>query len=145
MGAAAGAHIGPGKLGNAHLAGELLLAAVGEGGQLLGGGIEGHQRMVFPDIAIGPGLNVQHSLPGNVGVVVDDDGALPQVKAGVVAVIGGAEHSADDMLTGVLLHVVKAPGPVDLPVDGLALGQGPVAGVEDDALLLLDVRDLGAA
>ena len=49
------------------------------------------------------------------------------------------------MLTGVLLHVVKAPGPIDLPVDSLAHSQRLAAGVENDALLLLDVRDLGAA
>ena len=67
------------------------------------------------------------------------------MKAGVVAVIGGAEHSADDMLAGVLLHVVKAPGPIDLPVDGLALRQGPVAGVENHPVPLVDIGDLGAA
>ena len=49
------------------------------------------------------------------------------------------------MLPGVLLHVVKAPGPIDLPVDGLALGQGPVAGVENHPVPLVDIGDLGAA
>ena len=67
------------------------------------------------------------------------------MEAGVVAAVGAAQHAADDVLPGVLLHVVKAPGPVDDPVDCLPLGKGLVAGVEDDTLLLLDVRDPGAA
>ena len=67
------------------------------------------------------------------------------MKAGVVAVIGGAEHPADDVLPGVLLHVVKAAGPVDFPVDGLAHRQSPVAGVENDSVPLVDIGDLGAA
>ena len=75
------------------------------------------------------------------GVVVDDDGAFAHVKARVVAVVGGAEHAADDVLAGVLLHVVKAVLPVDAPVNGLALGQGLVAGVEDYAVLFLHVGD----
>ena len=145
MGAAAGAAVGPGEAGDAHLAGELLFAPVGEGGQLLGAGIEGLKGVVFPEVAVGPGLDVQHPLPGDVGVVVNDNRLLAQVEAGVVAVIGGAEHPADDMLSGVLLHMVKAAGPVDFPVDGLPLGQSPVAGVENHPVPLVDIGDLGTA
>ena len=67
------------------------------------------------------------------------------MKARVVAVVGGAQHSADDVLTGVLLHVVKAPGPVDFPVDDLTHGQCPVTGVENHAVLLLHIQNHRAA
>ena len=67
------------------------------------------------------------------------------MKAGVVAVVGGAQHPADDVLSGVLLHVVKAPGPVDFPVDELTHGQCPVTGVENHAVLLLHIQNHRAA
>ena len=49
------------------------------------------------------------------------------------------------MLAGVLLHVVKAPLPVQLSGDGRALLQRPVAGVDNDAAALLHIADLRIA
>ena len=98
--------------------------------------------MVFPDVPVGAALNVQHALPGDVGVVVDGDHVGAHVEAGVVAVIGAAQHAGDDMLAGVLLHVVESPGPVDAAGDGLSHGEGPVAGVIDDAVLFVDIQHL---
>ena len=49
------------------------------------------------------------------------------------------------MLSGVLLHVVKAPVPVDGALHRVADAQGPIAGVGDDAVLFVNVGDGGAA
>ena len=83
--------------------------------------------------------------PGDVGVVVDGHHVGPQVEAHVVAVVVGAEDAGDDMLSGVLLHMVEAAGPVQGAGDGAAGLHSPVAGVENDAALFVDVGDMGAA
>ena len=145
MGAAAGAHIRAGENRDAHRTGQLLLAAVGEGFKFLGTGPQHLKGMVFPDVGVGFPLNFQHTLPRDVGVVVDDHALGAHVEAGVVAVVGGAEHTGDNVLAGVLLHVVKAALPVDLAVYGFAHGQGFVAGVDDHAVLFLHIAHLGLA
>ena len=145
MGAAAGAAVGPGELRDPHRPLQGLFAAVGDGGQLLRGGIIGPEGVIFPDVAVGPGLHLQHLLPGHGGVIVDGDHVRSHVEAHVVAGKGSAQHTADDVLAGVLLHMVKAAGPVDGAVDGGPHGQGPVAGVEHQAVPLLDVQHRRAA
>ena len=145
MGAAAGAHVRAGELGDAHGALQRLFAAVGQDGQLRRLGIADDDGVILPDVAVGPALDLQHALPGNVGVVVDGDGIGSHVEAGVVAVVGAAQHAGDDMLAGVLLHVVKAALPVDLAGDGLAHGQRLVAGVIDHAVRLMNVPYINAA
>ena len=46
------------------------------------------------------------------------------------------DNTADHMLTGMLLHQVKAAGPVNLPLHRLPRVQGPVAEMDDGAVLL---------
>ena len=55
------------------------------------------------------------------------------------------EGAGQDVLAGVLLHLVKPPCPVDLLVDGGALfglGDQGLHRVPDDALFFVDVGDL---
>ena len=44
--------------------------------------------------------------------------------------------------SGVLLHVIKAPRPVDLPGDGANLHR-TVGGVENDVVFLVDIQHSG--
>ena len=45
------------------------------------------------------------------------------------------------MLSGVLLHVVEPPGPVDVPGNSLPNFHSSIAGVENDPVFFVDVRD----
>ena len=101
--------------------------------------------MILPDVSVGLPLHLQHLLPTDVGVIVDGHDVGPHVEAHIVAVEGGAQHPADNMLPGVLLHMVKTPLPVNGAVDGAAHRQRPGAGVADDPVPLLHVRDRHAA
>ena len=145
MGAAAGAAVRPGELCDAHRPLYCLFAAIGQDGQLLRRGIVRPEGMIFPDIPVGPVLHLQHLLPGHGSVIVDDDGIRTHVKTHIVAGKGSAEHAADDVLAGMLLHVVKAAVPVDDAADRPAYRQGAVAGVKHPSLPLLNVQHRRAA
>ena len=67
------------------------------------------------------------------------------MEAHVVAVEPAADHTADDVLAAVLLHMVKAALPVDLAFDRCAEFQGRIAGVGDDAGFFVDIQHLHAA
>ena len=95
--------------------------------------------MVLPQVLVGLGLNGQHPLPRDVGIIVDDHLIRAHVEAHIVTVVGAAEHTGDDMLAGMLLHMVEAPRPVELAVDGIAHRQRLIAGVGDDAALFADI------
>ena len=145
MGAAAGAAVRPGKGDDAHFPGELLLAAVVQGRQLLRRGIGDLHRPVRPDSLIGQPLRLQSLLPGDPGVVVDGHRLRPQVEAHIVAAEFFAQDAGDDVLAGVLLHVVKAAVPVDGPHHHCAGFQRAVTGVENHAVSLMDIRHTHAA
>ena len=145
MGAAAGAAVRAGELGDPHRAIQRLLAAVAELGQRVAVRPQDLHGVVFPDVLIGPPLYLQHALPGDLGVVVDGHHVGAHVEAHVVAVVGAAQHTGDDVLAGVLLHMVKAALPVDFAVYGNAHRQGMGAGVADDAIALLHVQHRLAA
>ena len=99
--------------------------------------------VVFPDVPVGAALDVLHLLPADVGVVVDGHGIRAQVEAHVVAVEGTAQHTGDDVLAGVLLHMIEAARPVDMAADLRAHRQLTVAQVGDDAVLLVYVQHPG--
>ena len=101
--------------------------------------------MIFPDVAVGPGFHLQHLLPGHGGVIVDGDHVRSHVKAHVVAGKGGAQHTADDVLAGVLLHMVKAAGPVDLPLHLAANLQRGLTGVDDPPITMVDLQHIDTA
>lgn len=145
MGAAAGAHVRAGELCDAHGTLQRLFAAVGQSGQLLRRGIPDADGVVGPDVGVGAPLHLQRLLPGNGGVIVDSDHVRAHVEAHVVAVECAAQQAGDDMLAGVLLHMVEAPRPVDVAADLRAYGQRPVAQVGDDTVLLAYIQHAGLA
>ena len=67
------------------------------------------------------------------------------MEAHVVAGEAGAEHPGNDVLAAVLLHVVEAAVPVDGAGEGGADLHRDIHGVENRAVLLLDVQDLRLA
>ena len=145
MGAAAGAAVGPREGDDADLARQLLFAAViqgVQGGFLRVGDLHGPVR---PDGLVGFALRVQGLLPGDVRVIVDGHHIGSQVEAHIVTVVVGAENAGDDMLSGVLLHMVEAAGPVQRTGDGAADFHRLVAGVENDTALFMNIGDMGAA
>ena len=145
MGAAAGAPIRTGKLRDPHRAGQLLFAAIGQSGQLLRGGVPDVDGVVGPDISVGLPLHLQRLFPCDGGVVVNGDHVRAHVEAHIVTVEGAAQHTGDDMLTGVLLHVVEPPRPVDMAAHLRAYGQRLVAQVGDDAVFLVYIQHAGIA
>ena len=145
MGAAAGTDIGTGDAHDAHLAFDLFLAAVGQCGQLLAGGVGDAHRHILPDNAVGGKFGLPQALGGD-----GDAGVHPhRVGADVEPDVLGPEHlvqdAGEDVLAGVLLHLVEPPGPVKgllhFGAGGGGFGQ-IIYGVPDDAALLVDVGDV---
>ena len=145
VGAAAGADIGTGDAHDAHLAFDLFLAAVGQRGQLLAGGVGDAHRHILPDDAVGGKFGLPQTIGGD-----GDAGVHPhRVGADVEPDVLGPEHlvqdAGEDVLTGVLLHLVEPPGPVKgllhCGAGGGGFGQ-IIYGVPDDAALLVDVGDV---
>ena len=142
MGAAAGAHIGTGNGHDAHLPFDLLFAAVGQGGQLLRGGVGDDHRHILPDDAVGFQLGGAQALGRDGHAGVHAHGLGPDVEADILGPEHPVQDAGKDVLAGVLLHFVKAP----VPVDGFlyrdarhgGVGQGRNA-VPEDAVLLVDI------
>ena len=63
----------------------------------------------------------------------------------VVAVVITAENAGENVLPGVLLHVVEPTGPVQAAGNGFPGFHGLITNVENDAVFLLDVGDGGIA
>ena len=130
---------------DAHLPGDLLLAAVGQSRQLFGGGVGDDHRHILPDDPVGGSFGLPQALGRDGHAGVHPHG----VRADVEADVFGPEHlvqdAGKDVLTGVLLHLVEAPRPVDGSGDGGAglcrLGQG-IHCVPDDAVRLVDIGDV---
>ena len=145
MGAAAGAAVRAGKGHQPHLPGNILFGAVDrlfQGCPLQKPDIDG---VVLPDVGVGRGLDGGQVFRGDLVVEVDGHHILPQVEAHIVAAVAGADDAADDVLAGMLLHMVKPPGPVDDAGDGFSHGQRPAAPVQDDAVLFPHVGHSGPA
>ena len=142
VGAAAGAHIGTGNGHDAHLPFDLLFAAVGQGGQLLRGGVGDDHRHVLPDDAVGFQLGGAQALGRDGHAGVHAHGLGPDVEAHILGPEHPVQDAGKDVLAGVLLHFVKAP----VPVDGFlyrdarhgGVGQGRNA-VPEDAVLFVDI------
>ena len=76
---------------------------------------------------------------------IEEKSTRVHVEAHVVAVERLAQHTADDVFAGVLLHMVKAALPVQRTVNGFAWGKGRVADVRDNAVFFPHVADGGTA
>lgn len=126
---------------DAHLSRQGLFAAVVQPLQLFRGGVGDLHRGVRPDCPVGLFLRGQDLLPGELRVIVDGDGVGPHVEAHIVAVIVPAEDAGEDVLSGVLLHMVEAAGPVDGAIHVFANFHRVFDSVEDHAVFLVDVGD----
>lgn len=135
----------PGQEGDAHPAGEGLLAAVFQHLQFLGGGVGDDHGMVLPDVAVGLGLQLAELILVQQNIQVDGDKIGAHVEAHIVTAPLGVGQAGDDMFAGVVLHQVKAPLPVDLALDGGADVQRSAAGVHHTALPLVDLQHVDAA
>ena len=144
VGAAAGTDIRPGDGHDPHLPLDLLFGAVGQGGQLLPGGVGDVHRHILPDDAVGGSLGRFQPLGGDGDVRVHPHGIGADVEAHVLGPEHAVQDAGEDVLAGVLLHLVKAP----CPVDGLCcFGPGHRPGgqgsdhVPDDTRLLVNIGD----
>ena len=112
----------------------------GPAADLLPVGEEDTDRQILIEHLVGRRLGLSGRLLPNIPVQVDPQGIPLQPQShGVEAEIPD-EHRREDMLAQVLLHQLKASGPVDLSPDLLAL-QGPVQHMDDLPLLLVHLRD----
>ena len=85
-------------------------------------GVDRH-RAVLPDHAIDRIFDVERSFPRQLGQVeIDGAGLATQVKANGVAVVQFDASRREDVLPGVLLHVIETPAPVDDACDGVVNG-----------------------
>ena len=145
MGAAAGAAVRLREGDDAHLPRQGLFAAVVQLLQLRRGGVGDLHRGVRPDDLVGLVLRRQGLLPGDVRVVVDGDGVGPQMEAHIVTVVVMAQNTGEDVLPGVLLHVVEAPGPVNAAGDVFANFHRFFDSVDYHPVLFMDIGDGNAA
>ena len=67
------------------------------------------------------------------------------MEAYIVAVEAAAQDAGEDVLAGMLLHMVKAPGPVQFSGDDCSDFQGFVHIVENHAVFFVHIRDGRAA
>ena len=145
VGAAAGADVRTRDGHDAHLPGDLFFAAVGQRRQLFGGGVGDEHRHILPDDAVGGKFCLPQALGGDGDAGVHPHGVGADMEAHVLRPEHLVQDAGEDVLAGVLLHLVEAPLPVDGAGDGgtglCGLGQG-IHRVPDDAVRLVDVSDM---
>ena len=142
MGAAAGADIRTGNGHDAHLPFDLLFGAVDKGGKLLPGGVADQHRHILPHDAVGGKLGCLQALGrnGHAGVYAHSLGT--DVEAHVLGPEHLVQDAGKDVLTGVLLHFVKPPFPVDAAGNGSAGNSAfrqSVHAVPEDAVMLVHI------
>ena len=108
--------------------------------ELLRRGIGDFHRRVGPDDLVGLLLGVHGPLPGNLRVVVDGDRLRAHVEAYVVAVVIPAQDSGENVLSGMLLHMVEPPVPVKDAGDGFPDFHFFFKRVENHPAFFMDVQ-----
>ena len=145
VGAAAGADVGSGDGHDPHLPGDLLFAPIGQRGKLFGRGIGDDHRHILPDDPVGGKFRLPQPLGGDGNAGVHPDGLGADVEADVLRAEHRMQDAGEDVLAGVLLHLVEPRFPVDRAGHGRAdrgsFGQG-VYGVPEDAVVLVDVQNV---
>jgi hypothetical protein len=116
MRAAAGARIDAFDLDDADLAFVVLLAAVVHCLELIRRRQKGAHRHIGTNGCIGTALHVEGIFCREHAVEVDLDALLSHMEADVVVAEKLVHDARDDMLAGMCLHVVAAPGPVERAV-----------------------------
>ena len=140
MGAAAGAAVRAGEGHDPHIPFQRLFAPVVDGLQLRSPVELNVDGVVFVKILIGLSLDLQQLLPGNISVEVDGHDVRAHVKSHIVAVKPLTDQPGTDVLSGVLLHMVKPPSPVNGAGDSFPDFHGSVHIVENHAVFFVDVR-----
>ena len=145
MGAAAGTYIFAAEFHDPHRPGQLLLGAVFYIGKLFGRGVPGFHRDVPADDLIGSAFDLHQIFPGDRAIQIDGHQMAAHVKAHIMIAKLLIDLSHDQMLAGVLLHVVKTPLPVDGAGHFRTYFQRGIAQVEDVLPLLLYIQHIGAS
>ena len=145
MGAAAGTQVRPAGIGEPHGAVDLLLAAVGQGRQLVGSRIPAAHRGVRPHGGVGLRFRPGQLVGGKGDVGIHAHRRVPDVKAHILRPEKPVQGAAEDVLPGVLFHMVQTGFPVDLPRHRLPHRQRGVGAVPDDPRLHPGVCHPGAA
>ena len=114
MGAAAGAQVDVSELHEAHRARQGLFTAVREVRQLVRLRIPDMRRKIGPDGLVRGALQLLQGLLVHFAVKIDRHKVRAEVEADVLIAEARVDEAGDKMLTGVLLHEVQPPRPVDL-------------------------------
>ena len=139
VGAAAGAAVCSREGHDAHLSGEFFFAAVVQRFQGLAGREGDLTGDISKDNGIGFGFCRQALLPGDFGIVVDGDGVRTHVEAHIVTVVISAEDTGENVLAGMLLHMVETPFPVNDTGYSFTNFHVSLNVVENHALFFMDV------
>ena len=145
MGAAAGAQVGPARVDQAHRAVQLLFAAVGKARQLARFRVPRAHRGIGAHGGVGRGFGFGQLGGGQRPVHVHAHGGLADVEADVFGPEQPVQRAGQNMLAGVLLHVVAPPRPVELALNTAAHGQRRVQRVPDNAAACVHAGDGRAA
>ena len=129
---------------DAHLPGQLLFAAVGDGFQRFRVRIRDLDRDVFPDPLVGLGLDALHLLRRQHAGKVDRHEVRAHVEAHVLIAEAAVDDAGEDMLAGMQLHELEPAVIVDRTLDRLPLRQRCFAIVDDLAARLMRIRHADA-
>ena len=122
MKSAAGTCVRTRKTGDPHVTLQFFFTSVFKFFQLFSCRIKCNKRVVFPDITVCFFFYLKDLLITYTGAVIDRYDILTHMKANIITVKSAADHSAYDMLAGMLLHVIKPALPVDLSMHLHAFG-----------------------
>ena len=142
---AAGAQIHAWYLHYAHLAVQLLLAAVVQGGERIPVRQEAVHGDIAPDGAVGLELAARYVRRGELHGEVQRHIAPAHVEAHVLAVIEAVDRAGEDVLAGVRLHTREPQRPVHRPSNGFSNAERGGEYVHDSLVLLAHTYDLQAA
>ena len=134
-----GADVRAGDGHDAHLTGQLLLAAVGDGLQRLG--IRGcnFNRNVFPDPLVGFGLDGGQVLLRQHTGKINGHKIRAHVEADIFIAEAAVYHAGENVLAGMQLHEFEPALIIDLPIDGLPHGKRLFTEVDDLTAALMRV------
>ena len=145
MRAAAGADVHAREGHDAHLARQLLFAAIRDGAERFGVRICDLDRKVSADGLVCLPLDLAKLLRGEQTRKVDGDHLGAHVEAHIVIAEAAVDDAADKMLAAVLLHEVKAPLPVQHAADMRPRCERLLAVVDDLAVPLMGIGNGHAA
>ena len=121
------------------------LLADSHGGELFGSGVADEDRTVFKDDVVGGAFGAfEDGVAGFGALQIDGAEGFAEVEGDGGEAEALLEHGGEEMLAGVLLHVVEAAGPVHAAGD-FAAGEFAVDDVEDFArwLVVADIENVG--